>query len=89
MKLFCRLCVIVNKIKNMSESKLTSPSENSQCRYCEYHDMEYPDTCPAFFPDKIPQGILSGESTHEEPVKGQKIESVLFEPNNEHKFPSL
>lgn len=73
----------------MSDNKLDVPSENSQCSHCHNYDSEYPGTCPAFFPDRIPQNILSGESTHESPVDGQKINTVLFEPDNEYIYPSL
>lgn len=69
--------------------KTKEPQEGSQCLHCFNYDDEYPGTCPAFFPDPIPDNILSGETTHEKPVAGQKIDTILFDPDNEYKYPSL
>lgn len=72
----------------MSEKEITRPQEGSQCLHCELYDEES-GTCGAFYPNKIPQDILSGKSTHEKPVEGQTIEDIVFMPTDEYLYPTL
>lgn len=69
--------------------KVNVPQEGSQCLHCLNYKKEYGDKCPAFFPKPIPQDILSGKSNHEEPVEGQEMPDIVFEPDNDYLYKSL
>lgn len=41
------------------------------CNTCKHYNRNYPPTCKAF-PRGIPMSIISGETVHTKPVRGDK-----------------
>jgi hypothetical protein len=52
----------------------------SQCSFCKHYLGNY--TCPAF-PDELPDNLMTGESTHNTIIKGQKG-NYTYSPQDEY-----
>jgi hypothetical protein len=72
----------------MVHTNKITPAPGSDCAKCVLY-IEKGGTCPAFYPDQVPEEILNGETTHRKPVAGQVLPEVVFDMKSECRYPSL